>query len=77
MKLVEADLKAKLINYGGNECDKWCLANCCCEVDNVGNIQPVKAKGQRTKRIDGAVTLIMLYETYRRHRSDYKTLIGA
>lgn len=77
MKLVEADVKAKLINYNGNECDKWCLANCCCEVDNVGNIQPVKAKGQRTKRIDGAVTLIMLYETYRRHRSDYKTLIGA
>ena len=77
MKLVEADLKAKLINYGGNACDKWCLMNCCCEVDNVGNIQPVKARGQKTKRIDGAVTLIMLYETYRRHRSDYLKLIGA
>ena len=76
MKLVEADLKSKLINYRLNLVDKWCLSNCCCEVDNVGSIQPVKARGQHTKRIDGAVTLIMLYETYRRYRSDYMTLIG-
>ena len=76
MKLTEADLKSKIINYRGNVVDKWCLQNCCCEVDNVGNIQPVKAKGQRARRIDGAVTLIMLLETYRRHRSDFITLIG-
>ena len=76
MKLVEADLKSRIINYGQNKIDKWCLQNCCCEVDNVGNIQPVKAKGQHKKRIDGAVTLIMLYEMYRRYRSDYMTLIG-
>ena len=76
MKLVEAELKSKRINYQANEIDKWCLHNCCCEVDNVGNIQPVKVKGQQSKRIDGAVTLIMLYEMYRRYRSDYQTLIG-
>lgn len=76
MKLVEAELKSKKINYQANEIDKWCLHNCCCEVDNVGNIQPVKVKGQQSKRIDGAVTLIMLYEMYRRYRSDYMTLIG-
>lgn len=76
MKLTEADLKSKLINYRANKVDKWCLKNCACEVDGVGNIQPVKAKGQNTKRIDGAVTLIMLLETYRRFRSDYMTLIG-
>lgn len=76
MKLVEAELKSKKINYQSNEIDKWCLQNCCCEVDNVGNIQPVKVKGQQSKRIDGAVTLIMLYEMYRRYRSDYMTLIG-
>ena len=45
MKLTEADLKSRVINYGGNEVDKWCLANTCCEVDNVGNIQPRKAQG--------------------------------
>ena len=76
MKLAEADLKSKIINYNGHLVDKWCLKNCCCEVDNVGNIQPVKAKGQRAKRIDGAVTLIMLEEIYRRYRSDYINLIG-
>lgn len=76
MKLVEADLKSKLVNYQNNKIDKWCLKNCCCEVDNVGNIQPVKPKGLRATRIDGAVTLIMLYEIYRRYRSDFITLIG-
>lgn len=76
MKLVEAELKSKRINYQANAIDKWCLHNCCCEVDNIGNIQPVKVKGQQSKRIDGAVTLIMLYEMYRRYRSDYQTLIG-
>ena len=76
MKLVEADLKSKVINYNQNKVDKWCLSNCCCEVDNVGSIQPVKVRGQHSKRIDGAVTLIMLMETYRRFRSDYMTLIG-
>lgn len=76
MKLVEADLKSKLINYRNNKIDKWNLKNCCCQVDNVGNIQPVKPKGQSAARIDGAVTLIMLYETYRRYRSDFITLIG-
>lgn len=76
MKFVEADLKSKRINYQNNEIDKWCLQNCCCQVDNVGNIQPVKVKGQQSKRIDGALTLIMIYEMYRRYRSDYQTLIG-
>lgn len=76
MKLVEAELKSKKINYNENDIDKWCLKNCCCEVDNVGNIQPVKIKGQQSKRIDGAVTLIMLLEIYRRYRTDYMTLIG-
>lgn len=76
MKLVEAELKSRKINYNSNEIDKWCLKNCCCEVDNVGNIQPVKIKGQQSRRIDGAVTLIMLFEMYRRYRTDYMTLIG-
>ena len=76
MKLVEAELKSRKVNYRDNAMDKWCLQNCCCEVDNVGNIQPVKVKGQQSKRIDGAVTLIMLYEVLRRYRSDYMTIIG-
>lgn len=76
MKLVEADLKSRLINYRENEVDKWCLENCCCEVDNVANIQPVKPKGQKGKRIDGTVTLIMLYEMFRRYRTDFMEQLG-
>ena len=75
MKLTEAELKRKSVNYH-NPIDKWCLANCCCKVDNVGNIQPVKIPGQPSKRIDGAVTLIMLYETYRRYKNDFLTMVG-
>lgn len=76
MKLTEAELKSRNVNYRNNEIDKWCLANCACAVDDVGNIQPVKVKTQKSKRIDGAVTLIMCMEMYRRYRTDYQTLIG-
>ena len=76
MKLTEADLKSKLINYNRNPVDRWCLSNCCCEVDNVGQIQPVKPAGLNSRRIDGAVTLIMATEVLRRFRSDYNKLIG-
>lgn len=76
MKLVEADLKSRFINFKQNPIDKWCLANCCCAVDNVGNIQPVKIPGQQSKRIDGALTFIMLYEVYRRYKTDFKMVLG-
>ena len=69
MKLVEADLKSKVINYNENDMDKWCLKNCAMQVDDLGIIQPVKISANM--RIDGAVTLIILYETLRRFRSDF------
>ena len=71
MKLVEADLKDQLINYNENDMDKWCLGNCSMEMDNTGQVRPVKVNNQKSKRIDGAVTLIILYETFRRYRSDF------
>lgn len=75
MKLCESDLKSRLVNFNENEIDNWCLGNAAIEVDNVGNCQAVKIAGQPSKRIDGAVTLIIVYEMYRRYRSDLvKTL---
>lgn len=71
MKLCESDLKAQYVNYNENEIDAWCLGNAAMEIDNVGNVQAVKVAGQPGKRIDGAVTLIILYEMYRRYRSDF------
>lgn len=71
MKLVEADLKSKVINYNQNEMDKWCLANCSMQMDNTGQVRPVKINEQQSKRIDGALTFVMVYEVFRRYRSDF------
>lgn len=74
MRLTEADLKAKRINYNQNPVDKWCLKNCSCKMDNVGFIQPVKTQAE--KRIDGAITFIGINEVYRRYRAEYEQLIN-
>lgn len=76
MKLTEADLKGRVIDYGGHPVDKWTLGNTCCEVDGLGNIQPRKIPGQPARRIDGGVTMVMIEEVYRRYMNDYKNLIG-
>lgn len=70
MKLVEADLKSQLINYNENPVDRWCLGNASMEMDNLGNVMAVKINNQAGRRIDGAVTLIILYEIYRRYRTE-------
>ena len=75
MKLVEADFKAKLINYNGNEIDKWCYGNAAMEVDDLQNCQAVKIEGQPAKRIDGAVTLIIAYEMFRRYRGEFMKMV--
>lgn len=69
MKLVEADLKDRLINYNENPVDRWCLGNASMEIDNLGNVMAVKINNQAARRIDGAVTLIILYEMFRRYRT--------
>lgn len=75
MKLVEADLKCRLINYNQNAMDKWCLGNAAMEMDSLGNVMCVKVNNQREKKIDGAVTLIILYEVFRRHRSEFMAAV--
>ncbi len=74
LKLCEADLKHRLINYNENKMDKWCLKNAGIKVDD--RSQCLLVKVERSKRIDGAVTLIILYEMYRRYRTEYKQIIG-
>lgn len=75
MKWVEADLKSKLINYGANPVDKWCFGNASIQVDNLGRVMCVKINGQPNKRIDGAVTLIILYATLQRFKTEYQRYI--
>jgi phage terminase large subunit-like protein len=72
--LVEADFKAHYINYNNNPVDRWCLQNSCLKVNDLRQALIVKTEG--AKKIDGSVTLVSLYEMFRRYRSDYKKLIG-
>lgn len=75
LKLCEADLQAQLINYNENPIDRWCLGNAALKTDNIGNCMVVKIPGQNSRRIDGAVTLIILYEMFRRYRSDIRAAL--
>lgn len=74
MKLCEADLKKRLVNYNENIIDKWCFKNAGIKVNDLGQCLCVKM--EPSKRIDGAVTLIILYEMYRRYRTEFKQIIG-
>lgn len=69
MNLVEADFKSGLINYNDNPVDKWCLENTCVKLDDNRNCMYTKA--QVNKRIDGAVTLIMLYKEFKEHKTEF------
>lgn len=71
MKLLEADIKEELVNYNDNPIDKWCLGNTSVQVFDTGLIMPIKIKGQQARRIDGAVSMIILYEVLRRYRSEF------
>ena len=74
LKLCEADLKKQIINYNENKIDRWCFKNAGIKVDD--RSQCLCVKTEKAKRIDGAVTLIILYETYRRYRTEYKQIVG-
>lgn len=71
MKQVEAELKGRLINYGRNPVDMWTLGNAAMEIDNLGRVMCIKINKQHSRRIDGAVTLIILYATLQRFRSEF------
>lgn len=72
--LVDADLKAHLINYNENPVDRWCFKNSCLKLNDLR--QALVVKIDKPHKIDGTVTLVSLYEMYRRHRSEYSKLIG-
>lgn len=72
--LVEADLKARYINYNDNPVDKWCFSNSCLKVNDLR--QSLIIKTESAKKIDGSVTLVSLYEMYRRYKSDMKKFTG-
>lgn len=72
IKLAESDFKHRLIWYNNHAVDKWCFGNAGLKVDNNGCLI---VKRETEKRIDGAVCLAILYETYRRYRTDYTQIV--
>lgn len=74
MKLLEADLKARLVNYNENDILRWCFSNVQAKINSFGQIMAVKLKDQPSRRIDGAVSLIIAYATIRMYRAEYNEL---
>lgn len=74
IRLCEADLKHQLINYNENVMDKWCFKNAGIKVNDLQKC--VLVKQETGKRIDGAVCIVILYEMYRRYRTNFTALIG-
>ena len=73
IKLTESELKRNLVRFNNNDMDRWCLSNAGLKVMNsMGQVLIVKI--QQEKRIDGAVSLAILYEMLRRFRTDFKAL---
>ena len=70
MRLVEADIRDQMIAFNDNEIDKWCLGNTSVQVWDTGHIMPIKIKGQAARRIDGTLSLIMVYEMLRRYKTE-------
>jgi len=40
-------------------------------MDGLGQVMEVKVNNQPSKRIDGTVCLVILYEIYRRYKSEF------
>lgn len=74
IKLCEADLKHQLVNYNENVVDRWCFKNSGLKVDD--RAQCLLIKQEQRMRIDGAVALVVLYETYRRNKTEFLKMIG-
>lgn len=70
-KVTEEEIRQELIVYGNNPIDKWCMKNACIQVWDTGHVMLVKEKNMPGKKIDGAVSMIIVNETYRRNRAEY------
>lgn len=73
IKWAERELEKHNVNFGNNPVDAWCLGNACCFIDGHENYSLKKSTA--SKRIDGAVVLVMLFETLRRYNTEFQRFI--
>ena len=77
MNSLEMDLKQNRVNYNQNPIDKYCLENVTAKWNSAGTKRmPVKVQGDVNKKIDGAVTMLICYETLDRYRKEYVDIVG-
>ena len=74
INLTEAELRSRNIIYNENPVTRWCFSNACLQVNS--QQQGLIVKTSNDKKIDGAVTLVSLFELYRRYKSDLLNLAG-
>lgn len=74
MRRLEADLRAKLVNYNNCYGDLVCFRNAGVIADKLGRIQPCKR--HTTKRIDGLAAALCCYAVYEWNRTEFLQLIG-
>lgn len=70
-KLLEADLKARIVNYNENPVNQWCFSNAQIKLDQFGRIMIIKIQEQARRRIDGAVALVIAYATLRMYKTEF------
>lgn len=73
-QLLDAELRAKRVNYNNNPVTKWCLTNVGTETDRNGNDLPIKAGKNNLRKIDGFMTLLDAFVGFCDHRAE---LVGA
>ena len=74
INLTEAELRSRNIIYNENPVTRWCFSNACLQMNS--QRQGLLVKSSPIKRIDGAVTLVSLFELYRRYKSDLLNFAG-
>ena len=77
MNSLEKDLEKNMLNYNQNPIDKFCLENVMTKWNSEGTKRmPIKVKGSPEKKIDGAVTMLICYETLDRYRNEYMEIVN-
>lgn len=78
MTVLESDLKSKFVNYNQNPIDIECFKNVNAKWNSAGTRRmPAKVQGDDSKKIDGAVTALICYETLDRHRKEYMDIVNS
>ncbi len=73
MKILEADMRDRIVNYQNNPICKWCFENTGIMLDKIGRMMPTKM--DTTKRIDGTASKIIAYTVLEWHKSEFMSLI--